>query len=115
MKSELDSTAPSKVRDSNWVPGIHLDIWIDWLTAAARLPGRSLHVGLCLFIVAVTLRTRIVPLSNVAGTRFGLDRNAKYRGLAWLEKSGLVTVKRKLGRSPMVTILDLGERNERQP
>jgi hypothetical protein len=44
-------------------------------------------------------------LSNVSGHRFGLDRNAKYRALAWLERAGLVTVERKLGRAPVVTIL----------
>jgi hypothetical protein len=70
-------------------------------------------VGLFLLILAAALKARVVPLSNVAGTWFGLDRHSKYRGLAWLEKSGLVTVKRKLGQSPMVTIL-VGERNESQ-
>jgi hypothetical protein len=56
-----------------------------------------------------------VPLSNLSTLRFGLDRNAKYRGLAWLEQAGLVAVKRKLGRAPLVTILDLEAPHERQP
>jgi hypothetical protein len=43
-----------------------------------------------------------------------LDRNAKYRGLAWLEQAGLVTVERKIGRPPMVTIMDVGGGGERQ-
>jgi hypothetical protein len=38
--------------------------------------------------------------------RFGLDRNAKYRGLAWLEQARLIAVERKLGRPPLVRILD---------
>jgi hypothetical protein len=41
----------------------------------------------------------------LAGGRFGLDRNAKYRALTWLEDAGLVSVERKLGRAPVVTIL----------
>lgn len=60
-------------------------------------------------------KSRIIPLSNIAGLRFGLDRNAKYRGLAWLERAGLVTVQRKLGRSPVVTILDTGVDHDRKP
>jgi len=88
---------------------------IDWLSAAARLPGRSLHVGIALWIAGGVSRSRVVPLSNLSTLRFGLDRNAKYRGLAWLEQAGLVAVKRKLGRAPLVTILDLEAPHERQP
>jgi hypothetical protein len=45
-------------------------------------------------------------LSNIASQRFGIDRNAKYRALIWLERAGLVSVERGLGRAPMVTIRD---------
>jgi hypothetical protein len=76
-----------------------------WLEAAARLPGKSLHTGVALWYVAGLTRSPSVPLSNIAGDRFGLDRNAKYRALAWLEGAGLVRVERKLGRAPVVTIL----------
>lgn len=78
---------------------------IAWLQSAARLPGRSLHAGLALWIAATQSRTRIVPLSNLDGVRLGCGRNQKYRALAWLEAAGLVTVQRQLGRAPIVTIL----------
>lgn len=76
-----------------------------WLEAAARLPGKSLHAGIALWYAAGLLRSASIPLSNVSGHRFGCDRNAKYRALAWLEGAGLVKVERKLGRAPVVTIL----------
>ena len=79
---------------------------LDWLCAAARLPGKSLHVGIALWFMAGLLRSSRIPISNVLGGRFGLDRNAKYRALDWLEKGGLVAVERKLGRAPAVTILN---------
>jgi hypothetical protein len=79
-----------------------------WLEAAARLPGRSLHAGLALWYAAGLTRSAVVPLSNLSGVRFGLDRNAKYRALEWLEGAGLVKVERKLGRAPVVTILQPG-------
>ena len=79
---------------------------IDWLSAAARLPGRSLHVGIALWTIAGMEKSHIVQLTNVNGRRFGLDRNAKYRALQWLEGAGLIAVDRKLGRAPVVTILD---------
>jgi hypothetical protein len=79
---------------------------LPWLERAAKLPGKSLHVGIAVWYVAGLTRSRRVPLSNVAGHRFGLDRNAKYRALEWLEGAGLIRVERKLGRAPVVTLLD---------
>jgi hypothetical protein len=75
-----------------------------WLEAAAQLPGKSLHAGVALWYAAGLARSASVPLSNISGVRFGLDRNAKYRALAWLEEAGLISVERKLGRAPIVTI-----------
>lgn len=84
---------------------------LPWLEAAAKLPGRSLHSGIAIWYAASLTRSQSVPLGNVAGDRFGLDRNAKYRALAWLERAVLVRVERKLGRSPVVTILTLEARS----
>ncbi len=79
---------------------------LNWLSTAAKLPGKSLHVGIAIWFTASLEKSATVPLSNVAGLPFGLDRNAKYRALKWLEKAGLILVERKLGRSPKITILD---------
>jgi hypothetical protein len=87
---------------------------IDWLSAAARLPGRSLHVAIALWCLREPRGTDCIPLSNVSGLQFGVDRNAKYRGLAWLEGAGLVAVRRRLGRPPMVTLVVSGGSPERQ-
>jgi len=82
---------------------------LDWISAAARLPGRSLHAGLVIWILRGLRNSRVIALSNTESRRFGLDRNAKYRALVWLERAGLVKVERKLGRAPVVTILDCRE------
>ena len=83
---------------------------LKWLSVAARLPGKSLHVGIALWLEAGLRKSAVVPLSNVTGRLFGLDRNSKYRGLDWLEGVGLIAVERKLGRAPVVTILDRAEK-----
>jgi len=78
---------------------------LDWLITAARLPGKSLHVAVALWAVGEMQNSRVVMLSNITSLRFGLDRNAKYRALAWLEEAGLISVERRIGRPPLVTIL----------
>jgi hypothetical protein len=93
-------------RTSNGQRFLRGPIPLDWLSAAAWLPGKSLHVGVALWLEAGLRNSAVVPLSNLTGRHFGLDRNAKYRGLDWLEQAGLISVERKLGRAPIVTILD---------
>jgi hypothetical protein len=51
-------------------------------------------------------KTSVVPVSNITGLQFGLDRNAKYRALEWLESANLIAVERRAGRAPIVTILE---------
>ncbi len=73
---------------------------------AAQLPGKSLHVAVALWAIGELQNSHVVMLSNSTSLRFGLDRNAKYRALAWLEEAGLVSVERRIGRAPLVTILE---------
>ncbi len=93
---------PRHVKGEGFLKG---PVPLAWLEAAARLPGKSLHAGIALWYAAGLLRSASIPLSNLSGLRCGCDRNAKYRALAWLEGAGLVKVERKLGKSPVVTIL----------
>jgi hypothetical protein len=64
-----------------------------------------LHVALAIWLSARTTHDERIELGNVAVSPMGLDRNAKYRGLHCLESAGLIRVERKLGRSPIVTLL----------
>lgn len=113
---------PRSVRDRKMRParprkGEHFlkgPIPLPWLEIAASLPGKSLHAGVALWYAAGLTRSRSVALSNIAGGKLGLDRNSKYRALQWLEQAGLVSVERKLGRAPIVTILISGGHDERQ-
>jgi len=78
-----------------------------WLATAAGLPGKALAV-------AVALRYRAGLEKSMDGLavtprlllRFGVSRFAGYRGLASLERAGLVSVERRDGRCPRVTIID---------
>jgi len=78
-----------------------------WLENAARLPGRALHVALALRHQSALKRSLTVTLPNRQLAEFGLDRDAKRRGLAALESARLVIVERNPGRNPIVTILEI--------
>ena len=121
MNAADTSTAPGR-GPTSLDPLLLADRWqnlegpipLDWLSAAARLPGKCLHVGIALWFVGGLQRSDVVSLSNMTALRFGLDRNAKYRALTWLEQAGLIAVERKLGRPPMVTILTRRDVHDRE-
>jgi hypothetical protein len=73
-----------------------------WLAAAMALPGRALHVGIGLWFEAGLCNSAAVKVNL---SRFPFDRSAASRGLAALERAGLVRVARVKGRTPRVTIV----------
>ena len=77
-----------------------------WLTAAARLPGRALHVGIVLWLESGLRKSAIVSLSQRRLRDLGVERHAGYRGLSSLEEAGLVDVQRHRGRLSVVTFRD---------
>ena len=86
---------------------------LSWLSLAAKLSGRTLHVGLAVWHVAhLTKDGSEVVLSRSACSAFGVERQTMRRALARLEAAGLVRVAYHHGRSPRVTILDVGESKE---
>ena len=95
-------------------PGTYIrgPIPLEWLKAAAALPGKSLHIGLALWLLAEIEKSRTIALSNAQASYFSIDRNAKYRALDWLETAGLIEIKRKLGQSPIVTLIENRSSND---
>jgi hypothetical protein len=77
---------------------------LDWLQRAARLPGRSLTVGLIVWFLAGLQKRPTVRVAAQWRDAFGVDRHALYRALKWLESDGLVTVDRRVGSCPVVTL-----------
>ena len=75
-----------------------------WLTAAARLPGSALHVALAIHFQNGFEQTGKVKLSPSVWRELGLKRHTVYRAVDELEEAGLVTVVRKQGCSPTITI-----------
>jgi len=85
---------------------------MDWLCAAAKASGKGsgFKVAIALWhLSGLNRQARTVKLSGSLLRNMGVERHAGYRGLEALEQAGLVKVKRHSGRSPLVTILGIGE------
>jgi hypothetical protein len=81
-----------------------------WLAKAGQLPGRALFVALVLWHLAGLQRTRVVAWQPGRAAALGLRRHAVYRGVRALELAGLITVERRLGRAPRITIENAQDR-----
>ena len=97
---------PPRHRPGDWflkgpIPG-------PWLSLAAKLPGKALHVGLALWCAAGMVKGNRLKLTSDQLRPFGVGYDAGHRGLAALERAGLVTVDRHRGRCPVVTICEAG-------
>jgi DNA-binding transcriptional ArsR family regulator len=104
-------TAPSSstVPAAGSGPFLRGPVPMSWLHAAARLPGSALAVGVALWHLAGMRGGRgDLTLSSERLAPFGVSRHAKDRALRQLAQAGLVTVSRKRGRSPRVTLVGAG-------
>ena len=79
-----------------------------WLACAAGLRGRALAVGVLVWFMVGIRRANVVTIPAPRLAEFGLDRFAFYRGLAALERRGLVRVERRRGATARITLVDGG-------
>jgi hypothetical protein len=79
------------------------------------LPGKALAVGVALWFLRGVRRSYTVTLGSATLEQFGVDRFAKYRALKNLEQAGLVRVKRRRKKNPVVTILEVMVEDGKEP
>jgi hypothetical protein len=96
---------PARHRAAGWflkgpIPGV-------WLARAAGLSFCALRAGLALWYLAGMKRSRVVKPTGETWGRFGLSPDTGRRGLAALERAGLVAADRRPGCCPLVTILEV--------
>lgn len=77
-----------------------------WLETAGKLPGKALHVAIAVWLLNSLKRGRPAKWEPATAETLGVGRHAAYRGLAALERAGLIAVDRRNGRCPVVTILE---------
>lgn len=75
-----------------------------WLVRAALLPGKCLHTAISISTLAGADGGATVVLRPQTLEKFGVSRDACYDALTRLTEEGLITVIRRRGRSPKVTL-----------
>jgi hypothetical protein len=108
VKSEPNNTPVPDAKRPRHKPGVKFfagPVPWDWLSTAANLPGRAMHVAIALWFLKSVKYSDTVALSGKLLRELGVERQAGYRGLKALENAGLVSCTRAPGRLPVVTII----------
>jgi|WetSurMetagenome_2_1015567.scaffolds.fasta_scaffold682328_1 hypothetical protein len=80
---------------------------LEWEAAAARLPGKALHVARALrYISGLQKKNTGIKMQSKVLSLFGVSHKAYNRCLKLLESAGLVTVERLPGQTPIVSVLE---------
>ena len=86
-------------------PFISGPIPIAWLSQAAALPGKALHLALAIQWLSGMNKGAPVKVSKKALAHFCISTDAYRDGLKRLEVAGLLTVMRMPGQSPFVLVV----------
>lgn len=88
-------------------PFIKGPISLEWISAAAHLPGKAINVALALsWLSGLNKSKEKLKLTNKAYELFNVSRPTALKALNSLEDAGLVKVERGPGRKNRITILD---------
>ena len=101
--------SPDKKGAPRHKKGVHFlkgPVLLNWLARAACCSGKALHVAIILCYRAGLQKSDTIKVPGRTAKLFGLDRHAKTRGLKALERAGLVSITRRQGCSPQVTLLE---------
>ena len=101
--------SPDKKGAPRHKKGVHFlkgPVLLNWLARAGCCRGKALHVAIILCYRAGLQKSDTIKVPGWTAKKFGLDRHAKTRGLKALERAGLVSITRRQGCSPQVTLLE---------
>ena len=105
----LDSSSGQYIDAPMSVPFLKGPIPMAWLNVAARLPGKTLNVGIAIWWLAGMSKTTAFKLTGKSLDQLGVSRDAASDGLKRLEDNGLILVKRSPGQRPIVEIVPVAQ------
>ena len=104
-----DSSTGQYIDTPMSVPFLKGPIPMAWLNAAAKLPGKTLNVGIAIWWLAGMSKTTAFKLTRKALNQLGVSRDAASDALKRLEENGLIMVKRLPGQRSTVEILPVAQ------
>jgi len=78
---------------------------MEWLSEAAKLPGKALNLAIAIWWLAGMSKTTAFKLTGKALDQVDISRDAAASALNRLEAQGLIRVQRSPGQRPTVEIL----------
>lgn len=102
-------TGSKLVEVGNAKPFLKGPIHLDWLSAAAHLPGKAMNVALAVRWLVDMNGGKPVKLTRKALTLLNVSEDACSDGLRRLEGAGLITVVRQPGQRPVVGLRQLAQ------
>lgn len=89
----------------NTAPFIKGPIPVGWISEAAALPGKALHLALAIQWLSGMNKGAPAKVPKKVLATFGLSMDAYRDGLKRLEAAGLIAVTRLPGQSPFVRVV----------
>ena len=103
--AELEAAAPAK-RKNKKDAFVKVPLWwIEQVTRATKSP--QVFAAIWLLHLSWQAKSTTFTLPNARLAAQGVDRQAKRRALATLEKAGLITVERRGRKPPRITLVGL--------
>ena len=103
--SELEAAAPVKRTNKK---DVFVQVPLRWFGAATRATrSPQAFVSVWLLHLAWKAKSSTFPVPNDQLGQRGVDRYAKYRALARLERAGLIIVDRRVRKTLIVTLVGL--------
>jgi hypothetical protein len=105
----LDSSSGQYIDAPMSLPFLKGPIPMTWLNAAAKLPGKTLNVGIAIWWLAGMSKNTSFKITGKALDQLGVSRDAASDALKRLEDHGLILIKRSAGHRPTVQIVPVAQ------
>ena len=102
---------PQKPHYKSFIRG---PIDFEWVKQAATLPGKAWLVGTAIWFVVGMAKSNTITIQGQIIADLNISRKAFNRALDRLAEIGLITVNRRPGCSPEITLLYLLQENQEQ-
>lgn len=112
MQKAQPVVIPKKGYPRQTTPFLRGPVPVWWLSQAGKLRGKALAAGVALWYQSGLTKKNPVKATRKLWGKFEINRKSASRGVRSLEGAGLITVVRRPGCAPVITIVNEQSVNE---